>query len=272
MLATDLALALDPVALSRQAGIVPDPWQETVLRSTAPQMLLNCCRQSGKSTTVATLTNHVATYQPGTLILLVSPGERQSRELFRKVIAGYRALGKPVAAEVENKLELELVNGSRIVALPGSENTVRSFSGVGLLLIDEAARASDDLYRAVRPMLAVSGGRLILLSTPWGKRGFFYREWAEGGDDWQRVKITAYDVPRITPAFLAKERRSLGEWWYAQEYMAKFRDTVAQIFSTDLVLAAAADDRAPFFAITAEADAAGASEREPFFAVAGMGT
>lgn len=268
-IALDLASALDPVTLSRRAGINPDPWQEAVLRSTAPQMLLNCSRQSGKSTTVATIANHVATYQPGSLTLLVSPGERQSRELFRKVIHVYRALGKPVAPEVENKLELELANGSRIVALPGSEGTVRSFSGVGLLLIDEAARASDDLYRAVRPMLAVSGGRLILLSTPWGKRGFFHREWTEGGDDWQRVKITAYDCPRITPQFLAQERRSLGQWWFNQEYLAEFEDTVTSIFPTDLVLAAATQAREPFFAMTAQPDDEGASEREPFFVIGG---
>ncbi len=76
-------------------------------------------------------------------------------------------------------MTLRLENGSRIVSLPGTEGTVRGFSGVALLIVDEASRVDDALYHAVRPMLAVSHGKLVLLSTPWGKRGFFYREWAE---------------------------------------------------------------------------------------------
>ena len=73
-------------------------------------------------------------------------------------------------------------NGSRIVGLPGTEGTVRGFSAVSLLLIDEAARVEDAMYKALRPMLAVGGGDLWLMSTPWGKRGFFYEAW----DAWRR--------------------------------------------------------------------------------------
>src|SRR3712207_2598818 len=100
-LASDLALALDPVALARRAGIEPDPWQADVLRSASPRQLLNCCRQSGKSTTVAVLAVHTALYDPGALVLLLSPTERQSSELFKKCTAIYRALGRPVPAESE---------------------------------------------------------------------------------------------------------------------------------------------------------------------------
>ena len=71
--------------------------------------------------------------------------ERQSRS-FRRSLALYRALGRPVPADTENKLSLELANGSRIVALPGNEASIRGFSGVTLLLIDEGARVPDDLY------------------------------------------------------------------------------------------------------------------------------
>ncbi len=61
-IAPDLAAALDPVVLSQRAGIDPDPWQADVLRSASRQMLLNCARQTGKSTTVATLADHLALY------------------------------------------------------------------------------------------------------------------------------------------------------------------------------------------------------------------
>ena len=64
-----------------------------------------------------------------------------------------------------------------------------------MLVVDEAARVADDLYYAIRPMLAVSQGCMVCLSTPWGKRGFFHKEWTEG-EGWERTKITAYDCPQ----------------------------------------------------------------------------
>jgi len=245
-LATELATLLDPVILSQRAGIAPDPWQSQVLRSTSRQMLLNCARQTGKSTTVATLADHVALYEPSSLILLLSPGERQSKELFRKCLDVYRALGRPVGAETENKLELELVNGSRLVALPGNESTIRGFSGAALLLIDEAARVSDDLYRSVRPMLAVSGGRLVALSTPWGRRGWWFDAW-ENGVGWERIRITAADCPRIGREFLAEERRSMGPLWFSSEYECEFVATVDSVFDPADIDAAVSADVQPLF-------------------------
>jgi len=159
MLADDLACALDPVRFARRAGLEPDPWQVRVLRSPARQIILNCSRQVGKSTVTGILAGHTARYDPGAPILLLSPSERQSIELLRKVRDTLRLLGT-VATEVQkdNALSLEFANGSRIIALPGKEGTIRGFSGVRLLVIDEASRVPDALYQAVRPMLAVSGG------------------------------------------------------------------------------------------------------------------
>ena len=167
---------MDAVALWRQAmGTDPDPWQAAVLRSDDPRIVLNCCRQAGKSSVVAIKSLHVGLYEPKSLILLLSRSLRQSGELARKVFDAYAATGRQVPPEAETKMALELSNGSRILALPGGdEASIRGYSGVRLLLIDEASRVSDALYIALRPMLAVSSGSIILLSTPFGKRGFFY--------------------------------------------------------------------------------------------------
>ncbi len=246
-LAADLAMSLDPVRLSQTVGIDPDPWQARLLRSTSRRLLLNCSRQSGKSTTTGVLALHTALYDPGALVLLLSPGERQSGELFRKCLAVYRALGKPVPARSIGALHMELENGSRIVALPGKEETTRSFSGVALLAIDEAARVPDDLYKSVRPMLAVSGGRLICMSTPFGKRGFFYESWISE-EAWERFEIPAAQCPRIPLSFLAEEKRVLGPWWFEQEYCCTFGETTGQVFSYDDVMASVSPDVAPLFA------------------------
>lgn len=230
----DLAVALDPVLLMRMLGIEPDSWQAEVLRSTSPRILLNCSRQSGKSTVSAALAVYMAVYQPGALVLLLSPTLRQSQELFRKCLSVYRLVASDVPPESETKLTLELGNDSRIVSLPGKESTIRGFSGVSLLLVDEAARVPDDLYYSVRPMLAVSNGRLIALSTPFGTRGWWYEAW-RSSEPWERYTITAEQCPRISPEFLAEEKRALGEWWFRQEYFCEFLDAETQAFSRDMI-------------------------------------
>jgi hypothetical protein len=210
-------------------------------------MLLLCGRQAGKSLTAAALALRTALLEPPALILLLSPTERQSGELFRdKVKRLYNALGRPVAIVAETALTMELANGSRIVALPGKEETIRGYSGVRLLVVDEAARVSDALYYSVRPMLAVSRGTLVCLSTPFGKRGWFHDEW-HGSGAWRRVRSTAAECPRIDPAFLAEERRALGERWYRQEYECSFEDVVDAVFAEADIAAALAADVRPLF-------------------------
>jgi hypothetical protein len=246
--AHDLARALDPVLLARAASIEPDPWQADLLRSDDDQTILLCSRQSGKSTTCGVLAYHVAAYRPPALILLLSPSQRQSGELFRKVKDVGRALGADACAvKEESALRIEFVNGSRIVCLPGTEATVRSYSAPTLVVIDEASRVSDELYQSVRPMLAVGHGRLVLLSTPFGKRGFFHKEWTEGGQDWKRVKVTAHDCPRISPEWLEAERETIGDWSYRQEYLVEFVELDDQVFGYDLIQQAVSAEVAPIF-------------------------
>jgi hypothetical protein len=222
------------VEFARSVGIDPDAWQRDLLRSDADRVLLNCCRQSGKSTMSAVLALHRALYHPGSLILCLAPSERQSKELFAKVADFYRKLRGAPAPESDRKLGMHLPNGGRIEALPGSERTIRGFSAVDTLIVDEAARVDDGLFYAVRPMLAVSGGALILLSTPYGKRGVFFEEFSSG-EGWERYEVPASQCPRIPPAFLEAERRSMPEWWYAQEYGCEFRETEDQLFTHEMI-------------------------------------
>src|SRR5829696_5338670 len=142
----DLRLALDRLAFAEDLGIIPDPWQRDLLRSVSKRVLLNITRQGGKSTTAAMIALHRALYHPGSLVLVLAPALRQSQELFTKIAGFYRSMDRPMPAQVERRLSLELENGSRIITLPGTEKTVRGFSGAALLLVDEAARVDDGLY------------------------------------------------------------------------------------------------------------------------------
>jgi hypothetical protein len=231
-LSQDLAFALDPVRVATAMGLATDPWQARFLRSPDRRTLLNCSRQSGKSTVTALLAAHTALYDPDSLTLLLSPTQRQSHELFRKALDAYQSFPTAVPVVQESALRLELSNGSRIVSLPGKETTVRGFSGVRLLAVDEAARVPDELYYAVRPMLAVSGGRLVALSTPFGTRGWWYDAW-RSEERWERFQVPAEECPRISEEFLEEERRSMGEWWFAQEYECEFLDAETQPFGRE---------------------------------------
>lgn len=214
------------------AGMTPDPWQAKLLHTRWARALLNCSRQSGKSQVAAALALHEALTRPRSLVLLLSPSQRQSGELFRdKLLPLWRALERPLEDRPPTQLTLELANASRIITLPGSEGGIRGYSDVRLLVVDEAARVPDDLYRAVRPMLAVSSGRLICMSTPFGRRGWFFEEWHEAAHVWERVRITADQCPRISPEFLAEERVMLGERWYQQEYFCAFMEMIGAVFS-----------------------------------------
>jgi hypothetical protein len=212
-----------------------DAKQAEALRSGSKRVVLNCTRQWGKSTVTAAKALHTATQHTGSLTLVVSPSARQSGEFLRKASTFARRLGMPAKGDGDNEISLALPNGSRIVGLPGKEETVRGFSAVSLLLVDEASRVSDDLYRAVRPMLAVSNGSLWLMSTPFGKRGFFYETWMHGGTEWQRVRATARECPRIPAAFLEEERAAMGERSFRQEYLCEFEDSVSTLFDREIV-------------------------------------
>lgn len=181
-------MRLDPVQMARKAGIEPDPWQARLLRSQAQRVLVNCSRQSGKSTTTAVLTDHTALRRENATVLLLSPTLRQSSLLFKKCLEVYRAIDKPVPPESESALQLKLENGSQIVSLPGKEGTIRGFSAVDLLIVDEASRVDDALFHSIMPMLAVSNGRLVLLSTPFGTRGYFYEMWKRR-NEWDYFEV-----------------------------------------------------------------------------------
>jgi hypothetical protein len=240
--------ALDPVAFAKDAlAFEADDWQKTLLRSKAPQVILNNSRQSGKSTVTAILALHKAVFTSNSLILLISPSLRQSKELFSKVIAFLKSLQPAQILEEDNRLSCELSNGSRICSLPGDPKTVRGYSAPALILEDEAAFVDDELFTAIKPMLAVSRGQLILMSTPFGRRGHFFDVWQSGGDAWQRISVPADACPRISAEFLRRERESMNEWRFRQEYMCEFVETQDQVFSYDVIRAMFDDAVKPLF-------------------------
>jgi hypothetical protein len=223
---------LTPVDMALEAGIELDDWQADLVSSNALHVLANCSRQSGKSLSAAVVAVWTMQYIPDSTVLLLSPSLRQSVELFKKCMHVFNHLKYRLPIRTETALQLSVSNGSRIVSLPGIEATVRSYSAVRLAIFDEASRIPDSLLFAVRPMLAVSNGRLMMLSTPNGIRGVFYEAYCDK-DSWDYYEINAEMCPRISKAFLAKEKEDIGSFWYEQEYMNKFHADVNSAFRAE---------------------------------------
>jgi hypothetical protein len=184
-------------------------------------------------------------------------------EIAREVAAiKARGIREDEIATTNAHLSMEFANGSRIISLPGSPDTIVGFSAISLLILDEAARIKDDLYALVRPMLAVSGGRLIALSTPFGKRGWFFSAWSRCDDcrlrgqpePWQRFRITAEECPRISADFLAEERLAIGDRWFNQEYGCLFTETIDSVFAHDDIMAMLGSTEKPLLEMCREAD------------------
>lgn len=250
----DIALSLDPVKFALSTGFRPDKWQVKFLRSPSKSRFLNCSRQVGKSTVVAHGVLHEAIYNRDSLSLLLSPGERQSGELMRKVFDVLDRVEKHPRVVSQGLLGVEFANGSRILALPGKEATVRGYSAVRKLVVDEASRVPDDLFLSIEPMLAVSGGDLWTLSSPFGKRGWWYEQYKVQMQNikehkpvrWDYYEVPATACPRISPAFLLEQRETMGEWWWKQEYFCEFLDAQSAAFSEADIDAAFLEEITPW--------------------------
>ena len=209
-----------------------EPPQEHVLRNAhfKRRIALNCNRQWGKSTIAAIMIAHRLFTQPGCLVLIIAPAGRQSGEAFLKVKAFLRQLDQPLKSDGINPDSIVLPNGSRLVCLPAVEVTSRCFSSVSFMLFDEASRIDDDIYLAFRPMLAVGNGDLMIISTPDGRNGFFYREMTalsgdRTADHWFRHTGPVTEcIPRISLEFI-EEEKSIGDAYFRQEWMCEFLKT-----------------------------------------------
>ncbi len=217
--------------MMRDLGFSPDPWQLDLARSPLANSLLCCSRQSGKTTTVACRALHEGLFgdpKKARDILIFAPAGRQTKEFLDRMMLFYNRLGQPVPRETDRMMELDFANGSRVIPLPNNEEAIRGYTA-RLVIFDEAARVPDALFHAVTPMLATTEGKILALSTPFGKQGWFYQEWTEGVG-WKRVKVTADDCPRIPKEFLDSERRKKGTVWFNQEYYCDFSQAEGLVF------------------------------------------
>lgn len=242
-----VALQRNPELILRPLGFTADPWQRRVLRSKSDILMFMCHRQWGKSWTAAGVALNTAIIQDDSLIIVISASQRQSDELFSKICKLYRLNGTPIPIVKQNSTTLMIDNGSRIVSLPDSPDTVVGFSAPRMVLIDEASRVSNEAFIAVKPMLLSSRGRLVILTTPHGRIGWFYDAWHNDKLVCDRIMVRASENPRIDPEYLKSERMIMGDLWCDQEYECKFVDIEDQVFSSSIIDSAFSSIESPLF-------------------------
>jgi len=222
----------NPVEFARRTlHFYPDRTQERILLSKSKDLILNCCRQWGKSTMAAILAAHEMLYgRDQAMVVVIAPCKDQSNETVEKIRNFLIEAGKEVPGDGMHSNSIRLDNGSRCLALPGTDDSTRGYSAATMLIVDEAARVSDAIYGAVHPCLGTTNGRTILLSTPNGRQGFFYEAWTDGSD-WDRISIPVEECPRISQEFIEKERRRMDDGYFRQEFQCEFHASDQQYFS-----------------------------------------
>ena len=217
----ETAYRIDPALWVRKVlGIEPAAWQEQFLRAPrGASILALTARQVGKTTTASWAIAHAMIFTPGSLSVIACPAQRQSAEAVRRV---HEALVKAgVKFKSDNVYGLELENGSRVLALPGSDDSIRGLTVDAWIIADEAARLPEDMISALRPMRARRPeARFAMLSTAWSRSDPFWTAWASDDRSWMRLQATAdSDATLFTAGFLEQERRALGEDAFKREYL-----------------------------------------------------
>jgi hypothetical protein len=212
-------------------GVEPMPHQATYLASTG-HLLVRKGRQVGMTQAAAALAIHVARQKAGNLAAVISPSLRQSTEVAMRARVGLWALGDQLVQDSVSLLRLK--NGSRILSLPGSARGVRGYAA-SLVIVDEAAWVSDETFVAVRALVAATGGRVIVQSTPGSPVGFFYELATNTPPDWASLVVRSDEASVIDPTFLERERREMAADLYRQEYEAEFGSGGGGLFTPAMV-------------------------------------
>jgi len=213
--------------------ILLDDWQKEVMNCKG-NICLRSGRQVGKSTVVSILAAEFAVNNPKKVVVIIANVQRAAINLFLKVQNYLHDNHKKKIAKRMTLSYAKLKNGSEIHCLPAGDTGegIRGFT-VDLLIADEAAYIKPTVWTAITPMLAITRGRKILLSTPHGRTGYFYDCFND--PTYTSFHVSAEDCPRKDVKFLENEKKRMTKVQYATEYLGEFIDELKQFFPTELV-------------------------------------
>ena len=220
-----------------------DAWQKEVLE-TKGNLCLCSGRQVGKSTVIAIKAGESAVKDKKT-IMVIAHVERQALLLFEKILSHIYNNHKEMIKKGKDrptKHTIKLKNGSIIHCLPTGDSGygIRGYT-INELYADEAHFIKEDVWAAVTPMLATTGGTINLLSTPFGTDGYFFRCFYD--KKFTRIHVNTEDVAdkRVEPQrtqmliFLEDEKARMTKLQYQQEYLGLFVGGIQRFISDELI-------------------------------------
>lgn len=218
-------------------------------------------RQSGKSRIAALLTAFEAAFAPksrdGELYALLLA--QDLRAAVRTAFSYVRAflMSSPIlraAVTRETQTSLDLTNGLRVAVYPCRPASVRGLRA-RVVVLDELAffrsgegvAVDTEMLRAVRPSLATTGGKLIILSSPYGQSGALWElHRRHYGRDDSPVLVWQADAPTMNPTlpadYLARMREEDPEA-YRSEVLGEFRAGLATLLDPDSLAACVSPSR-----------------------------
>ena len=210
-----------------------DDWQREVLK-TEGNICLRSGRQVGKSTIISIKAAEEALKKPNQLILIAACVLDQAELIFRKTREYIEARYKTQIVGRVTLHFLELKNGSKILcrAIGDTGEGIRGYTA-NIIIIDEAAFVNERVWSAITPIISVSHGKMILLSTPHGRKGYYYNCFSD--KDYTSFHVSALDCPRHTKEFLDKAEARMTKVEFATEYLGEFIDELREYFTDEWI-------------------------------------
>lgn len=225
----------DPVFFVESCtALEPYDYQIKFLRDETDRIIVKKGRQIGASQMVAWSATWFAFVNPETTVLIVSPSQRQSGIIFRKIrkfIRGSKLLRGSVARETWS--EVELNNGSLIVSLPSGDDgdKIRGYTAE-LLIADEAAFMKEPVFNAIEDS-TIRGGKRVYISTPFGIKNRFYKMYND--PDWSKHHVASTDCPDISTKEIERKRREKTFIEFQQEVMGEFVEAATLFFDSEVL-------------------------------------
>lgn len=195
----DLTYTLSRLRYFLSLGFNPFHWQREILDSSHKRKHINGARQAGKSTIISGLPCHRARFFPGSLSIILAATEKQAVEDMERVKAFMARDPRYPKITRDSDSLLELDNKSRVLVVPATEKAARGYSSPDIIMLDEASRIEDGVYKSgVRPMLTDNDKcEVCSISTPNGRTGHFFK--AGQSHRWERYLVKApWDIDDST--------------------------------------------------------------------------
>jgi hypothetical protein len=228
-------------------GEEPFEYQEDFMDEENDRKAFVSGRRVGKSRTAGWLALWKAATFSGAEVLVTAKAQRQSMEMFNQIvneITDSRVSKEEWGIVNKTRTEINFDNSSRIIALPVGRDgsNIRGYGGRdNMIIVDEAAFIDDSIFQQVfSPMMAVGNGDFILLSTPFGKKGFLWERFND--DSWHTVQVPTSANPLVPDSFIEEQRKNLTNTQFKQEILGQFDEASNSFFTREELMNCVEED------------------------------